>query len=214
MGGRGFGSVAASMGGRVAVLVSGGGTNLQALLDDPQVAPHIALVLSDRSHVRALERATVRDVAVEVIEVDAYPDRDTYTEAVRDVLLTHGIDTVVLAGFMRVLSGGFFDAFPGRVLNVHPALLPAFPGSHAVRDALAWGVKVTGVTVHLVDEQVDHGPIVLQETIEVLDDDDWDSLELRVHALEHRLLPAAVRALLQGRLVVDGRAVRITGEEP
>jgi len=196
------------------VLVSGGGTNLQALLDDPQVAPHIALVLSDRSHVRALERATVRDVAVEVIEVDAYPDRDTYTEAVRDVLLTHGIDTVVLAGFMRVLSGGFFDAFPGRVLNVHPALLPAFPGSHAVRDALAWGVKVTGVTVHLVDEQVDHGPIVLQETIEVLDDDDWDSLELRVHALEHRLLPAAVRALLQGRLVVDGRAVRITGEEP
>ena len=202
------------MGGRVAVLVSGGGTNLQALLDDPQVAPHIALVLSDRSHVRALERATVRDVAVEVVEVNVYPDRDSYTDAVRDVLLTHGIDTVVLAGFMRVLSGGFFDAFPGRVLNVHPALLPAFPGSHAVQDALAWGVKVTGVTVHLVDEQVDHGPIVLQETIEVLDDDDWDSLELRVHALEHRLLPAAVRALLQGRLVVDGRAVRITGEEP
>ena len=202
------------MGGRVAVLVSGGGTNLQALLDDPQVAPHIALVLSDRPSVRALERATARDVAVEVVEVNVYPDRDSYTEAVRDVLLTHGIDTVVLAGFMRVLSGGFFDAFPGRVLNVHPALLPAFPGSHAVRDALAWGVKVTGVTVHLVDEQVDHGPIVLQETIEVLDDDDWDSLELRVHALEHRLLPAAVRALLQGRLVVDGRAVRITGEEP
>ena len=130
----------------------------------------------------------------------------------RDVLLTHGIDTVVLAGFMRVLSAGFFDAFPGRVLNVHPALLPAFPGAHAVRDALAWGAKVTGVTVHLVDEQVDHGPIVLQEAIEIRDDDDWDSLELRVHALEHRLLPAAVRALLQGRLVVDGRAVRITGE--
>ena len=97
---------------------------------------------------------------------------------------------------------------------MHPALLPAFPGAHAVRDALAWGVKVTGVTVHLVDEQVDHGPIVLQEAIEIRDDDDWDSLELRVHALEHRLLPAAVRALLQGRLVVEGRAVRITGEEP
>jgi hypothetical protein len=113
MGGRTFGSVAASMGGRVAVLVSGGGTNLQALLDDPQVAPHIALVLSDRPSVRALERATARDVAVEVVEVDVYPDRDSYTEAVRDVLLTHGIDTVVLAGFMRVLSGGFFDAFPG-----------------------------------------------------------------------------------------------------
>jgi phosphoribosylglycinamide formyltransferase-1 len=201
------------MGGRVAVLVSGGGTNLQALLDDPQVAPHISLVLSDRPNVRALERATTRDVAVEVVEVGAHPDRDTYTGTVRDVLLTHGIDTVVLAGFMRVLSAAFFDAFPGRVLNVHPALLPAFPGAHAVRDALAWGVKVTGVTVHLVDEEVDHGPIVLQEAIEVRDDDDWDSLELRVHALEHRLLPAAVRALLQGRLVVDGRAVRITGEE-
>jgi phosphoribosylglycinamide formyltransferase-1 len=202
------------MGGQVAVLVSGGGTNLQALLDDPQVAPHVALVLSDRPQVRALERAAARDVATEVIEVDAHPDRATYTEAARDVLLAHGIDVVVLAGFMRVLSPGFFEAFPGRVLNVHPALLPAFPGAHAVRDALAWGVKVTGVTVHLVDEQVDHGPIVLQEAIEVRDDDDWDSLESRVHAVEHRLLPAAVRALLQDRLVVEGRAVRITGEQP
>jgi phosphoribosylglycinamide formyltransferase 1 len=98
-------------------------------------------------------------------------------------------------------------------MNVHPALLPSFPGSHAVQDALDWGAKVTGVTVHLVDEQVDHGPIVLQEAIEIRDDDVWDTLEPRIHAVEHRLLPAAVRALLQGRLVVEGRKVSLTEEE-
>jgi phosphoribosylglycinamide formyltransferase 1 len=201
------------MGGRVAVLVSGGGTNLQALLDDPQIAPHIVLVVSDRPAVRALERATDRGVAVEVLEVAAHPDRDAYTGAMRDLLLTHGVDTVVLAGFMRVLGAGFFPSFPDRVMNVHPALLPSFPGSHAVQDALDWGAKVTGVTVHLVDEQVDHGPIVLQEAIEIRDDDVWDTLEPRIHAVEHRLLPAAVRALLQGRLVVEGRKVSLTEEE-
>ena len=198
------------MGGRAAVLVSGGGTNLQALLDDPQVAPHVALVVSDRPGARALERAAEHGVEAEVVEFAAFPDREAFTGAVRDVVLAHGVDTVVLAGFMRVLGASFFEAFPDRVLNVHPALLPSFPGAHAVRDALAWGVKVTGVTVHLVDEQVDHGPIVLQEAIDVHEDDDWASLEARVHAVEHRLLPTAVGALLEDRLVIEGRSVRIT----
>jgi phosphoribosylglycinamide formyltransferase 1 len=112
-----------------------------------------------------------------------------------------------------VLGAAFAEAFEGRWLNVHPALLPAFPGAHAVRDALAWGAKVTGVTVHLVDEEVDHGPIVLQEAIAVRDDDDWDSLETRIHEVEHRLLPRAVRALLDDRLKVEGRRVTIV-EEP
>jgi phosphoribosylglycinamide formyltransferase-1 len=101
------------------------------------------------------------------------------------------------------------DAFAGRIVNVHPALLPAFPGTTSVADALAWGVKVTGVTVHLVDEEMDHGPIVFQEPVPVLDDDDRDALEARVHEVEHRLLPAAVLALVDGRIAVDGRRVRV-----
>jgi phosphoribosylglycinamide formyltransferase 1 len=205
------------MGSRVAVLVSGSGTNLQALLDDEAIAPAIAFVLSDRAGVKALDRAAERGIETLVIGFEAFSDREAFTEAVRDALLARGVDTVVLAGYLRVLSATFFESFPGRVLNVHPALLPAFPGAHAVADALAWGVKVTGVTVHLVDEQVDHGPIVSQEAIEVRDDDDWDSLEARVHDVEHRLLPRALTALLEGRLAVDGRAVRVeatAGEEP
>jgi phosphoribosylglycinamide formyltransferase 1 len=197
------------MGGRVAVLVSGGGTNLQALLDDPQVAPHIALVLSDRPHVRALERATARDVAVEVVEVDGHPDRDTYTEAVRDVLLTHGIDTVVLAGFMRVLSARFFDAFPGRVLNVHPALLPAFPGLDPIGEALAYGVKVFGVTVHFVDEGVDSGAVILQRAIELPEATDRDEVHDRLRPIEHELLTEAIRLIARGAVRIDGRRVRL-----
>ncbi|MEO8292567.1 MAG: phosphoribosylglycinamide formyltransferase, partial [Actinomycetota bacterium] len=194
---------------RIAVLVSGGGTNLQALLDDPGIAPSIVVVLSDRPGVHALERAAGRDVETVVVEPAAFDDREAYTVAVREALRSRNVDIVVNAGYMRVLTATFAEAFAGRWLNVHPALLPSFPGAHAVADALAWGVKVTGVTVHLVDEEVDHGPIVAQEAIVVHDDDDWDSLEARVHEVEHRLLPAAVRALMEGRLDVEGRRVRI-----
>ncbi len=197
------------MGARIAVLVSGGGTNLQALLDDPAIAPSITLVLSDRPAVRALQRAGERGVETLVLEPSGSADREAYSVAVRDALLARHVDLVVNAGYMRVLTRTFAEAFEGRWLNVHPALLPAFPGAHAVADALAWGVKVTGVTVHLVDEEVDHGPVVAQEAIVVRDDDDWDSLEARVHEVEHRLLPAAVRALVEGRLDVDGRRVTV-----
>jgi phosphoribosylglycinamide formyltransferase 1 len=200
------------MDGRIAVLVSGSGTNLQALLDDTVIAPRIALVLSDRPGVKALQRATRAGVKTLVVQVEDFPDRDAYTVAVRDALLERGIDLAVNAGFMRVLGETFAEAFSGRWLNVHPALLPAFPGAHAVRDALEWGVRVTGVTVHLVDEEVDNGPIVLQEAIPVSAEDDFDSLEARVHEVEHRLLPQAVRALLDGRLKVEGRTVHILDE--
>ncbi len=197
------------MGASIAVLVSGGGTNLQALLDDPAVSSSIVLVLSDRPGVRALDRAAEHGVDTVVLEPASFADREAYTVAVRDALLERGVEIAVNAGYMRVLTGTFADAFEGRWLNVHPALLPAFPGAHAVADALAWGAKVTGVTVHLVDEEIDHGPIVSQQAIEVRDDDDWASLEARVHEVEHRLLPVAVRALLEGRLLVDGRRVRV-----
>ncbi|MDP9297113.1 MAG: phosphoribosylglycinamide formyltransferase [Actinomycetota bacterium] len=201
------------MDGRIAVLVSGSGTNLQTLLDDPVIGPRIALVLSDRPGISALERAERAGVETVILQLGDYPDRDAYSEAVRDALLAREVDVAVSAGYMRILGRAFADAFAGRWLNVHPALLPAFPGAHAVRDALQWGVKITGVSVHFVDEQVDHGPVVFQEAIEVFPDDDWDSLEARVHEVEHRLLPRAVRALVEGRLKVDGRIVHVLGDE-
>jgi phosphoribosylglycinamide formyltransferase 1 len=199
---------------RVAVLASGAGTNLQALLDDPVVGTWVALVISDRSDAGALDRARAR--AIEVLHVDpaGFADRSAFDHAVVETLRDHAIDIVALAGYMRIAGPELVKAFRDRMLNVHPALLPAFPGTSAVADALAWGVKLTGVTVHLVDEQVDHGPVVFQEAIEIAPDDDRDSLEKRVHEAEHRLLPAAVRALGEGRLVVDGRNVRVLQEAP
>ena len=201
----------ASMGRRVAVLVSGSGTNLQALLDDPAIGPHVELVLSDRPGIRALDRATAAGIETAVIEPGS--DRDALSAAVAGALTERGIDVVVSAGYMRVLGPPVVDRWRDRWLNVHPALLPSFPGTHAVADALAAGVKVTGVTVHLVDAGVDTGPIVLQEAIAIRPDDDWDSLEIRVHEVEHRLLPRAVRALLEDRLRIHDRIVEIE-EDP
>ena len=197
------------MGERIAVLVSGSGTNLQSLLDDPVCGPRIALVLSDRPGVKALDRAESRGVEAVVLEPKDHDGREAFDRAVADLLRDRGIDVVVTAGYLRLLGRAVLDAYEGRWLNVHPSLLPAFPGMHGVADALAYRVKVTGVTVFLVDEGVDTGPVVLQEAIEVRDDDDWDSLEARVHEVEHRLLPAATAALVEGRLRVDGRTVTI-----
>jgi len=194
---------------RIAVLVSGSGTNLQALLDDRVIRPHIALVLSDRTGVHSLERARGAGVESAVIEPHDYPDRSDFDRAVLTCLEDRGIDTLVSAGYMRLLGKPVLDVFEGRWLNIHPALLPSFPGMHGVSDALAHGVKVTGVTVFLVDEGVDTGPIVAQEVVDVSPDDDWDSLEVRIHAAEHRQLPLAVRALIEGRLEVEGRRVRM-----
>lgn len=197
------------MGERIAVLVSGNGTNLQALLDDPFCGSRISLVLADRPGIAALERAQARGVETLVIEPSGSADRGAFDEVVVGALQRHGADVVVTAGYMRLLGPAVLDVYGGRWLNTHPALLPSFPGMHGVRDALAHGVKVTGVSVFLVDEGVDTGPIVLQEAIEVRADDDWDSLESRILEVEHRLLPAAVRALVEGRLVVEGRHVTI-----
>jgi phosphoribosylglycinamide formyltransferase-1 len=199
------------MGRRVAVLVSGSGTNLQVLLDDPAIRPHIVLVLSDRPGVRALERAD--EAAIETLVIEPAGDRAALSAAVADALTERGVDVIVSAGYLRVLGSPVVERWRDRWLNVHPALLPSFPGTHAVADALAAGVKVTGVTVHLVDAGVDTGPVVLQEAIAIRPDDDWDSLEPRVHEVEHRLLPRAVRALLEDRLVIHDRVVEIR-EDP
>jgi phosphoribosylglycinamide formyltransferase 1 len=198
---------------RLAVLASGTGTNLQALMDDPMVAPHIALVASDRPDAMALERARGRGIETAVLQPSDYPDRAAHDRALRELLEGRGIDCLALAGYMRIVGPELIVAFPERIVNLHPALLPAFPGMRSVADALEWGVKVTGVTVHLVDEEVDHGPIVAQGTVPVLADDDLDALLSRVHELEHRIFPAAVRALVEGRLKVEGRVVHVLEEE-
>ena len=194
---------------RVAVLASGEGTNLQVLLDDPAVSGSIALVVSDREDAPALERARRSGVKAEFVDPTSHPDRGSYGRALLKLLEEESVGYVVLAGFMRILSPELVEAYRLRMLNVHPGLLPAFPGTDAVRDALEWGARVTGVTVHFVDEEMDHGPIVFQGSTPVSPDDTWISLEARIHELEHRLLPLAVKALINGRIEVDGRRVRV-----
>jgi len=203
------GSTASPPDRRVGVLVSGSGTNLQALLDDPAIGPHVVVVISDRPGVRALDRAAAAGVESVVVDPADHGDREAHTKAMVTEMDARGVDVVVSAGYMRILGPEAVERWRGRFLNVHPALLPAFPGMHGVADALAAGVKITGVTVHLVDEGVDSGPVVCQEAVEIRDDDTWDSLEERIHAAEHRQLPKAVRALMEGRLRMEGRKVTI-----
>jgi phosphoribosylglycinamide formyltransferase-1 len=198
---------------RLAVLASGNGTNLQALLDDPVVGSWVALVVSDRADAFALDRARARGVEAVFVDPRGHADRVAFDRALLGLLRARAIDVVALAGYLRIVGQELVGAFEGRMLNVHPALLPAFPGTTSIADALAWGAKVTGVTVHLVDAEVDHGPIVDQEALRVLPDDDARSLASRIHEIEHRLLPAAVRALGEGRIVLDGRRVRVLHPE-
>ena len=190
----------------IGVLVSGRGTNLQALLD---AGLPVVAVASSRPGVEALDRAHRADVEAAIFALDDYPDRDARDLAMADWLEGRRVDVVVTAGFMQLLRPLFVERFPNRIVNVHPALLPAFPGRTPVEDALAHGTKVTGVTVHLVDEGVDSGPILLQECVAVEPDDTAQTLHARIQAVEHRLLPEAVRLLLDGRVQVEGRKVMI-----
>jgi phosphoribosylglycinamide formyltransferase-1 len=195
---------------RAAVLVSGGGTNLQALLDArDDLGAELRVVVSNRADVFALERARRAGVEAMCLSHKDFATREDFDRALRDALLARGVELVVLAGFMRVLTPVFLDAFPDRVINVHPALLPAFPGVDAQAQALAHGVKVTGCTVHLVDAGVDTGPILAQAAVPVRDDDTVETLRARILVEEHRLLPAAVRDVAAGRVTREGRRARV-----
>jgi phosphoribosylglycinamide formyltransferase-1 len=202
------------MGTRIAVLASGVGSNLQALLEDAVVGPCIVLAVADRERAAALERARESNVASVFLDPTSPDAPASFDDRLLELLADHRIDTLVTAGFMRILGPEVVRAYEGRCLNIHPSLLPSFPGAHSIAEALAWGAKVTGVTVHLVDEQVDHGPIVAQEAVSVLDGDDEPTLRARIQEVEHRLYRQAVRALIEGRLRVDGRRVRIAGAVP
>ncbi len=181
----------------IGVLVSGSGSNLQALID---AKLPIACVGSNKPGVLGLERAAKAGIETGVFELEQYPDRPARDTALADWLLSHGVEWVVLAGYMHVLTPAFLSRFPRHVINLHPALLPSFPGAHAIDEALEYGVRFTGVSVHFVDEGVDTGPVILQEPVEVRDDDDRETLAERIHAVEHRLLPEAVRLCLDGRV--------------
>jgi phosphoribosylglycinamide formyltransferase-1 len=199
---------------RVAVLVSGRGSNLQALIESELGPAEVALVVADRP-CPALERAAAAGLPSAIVRVRDYPNRVEWDQALLAALRGASIDVVVCAGFGRVLGPAVLAAFPLRILNVHPSLLPAFPGGlHAQADAIAYGAKVSGCTVHLVTDQLDAGPIVLQRPVEVRDEDDADSLAARILAEEHRALPEAVRLLAEGRLRLDGRRVRIAAPTP
>lgn len=198
--------------GRVGVLISGRGSNLQALLDAVRagrLGGEIVVVISNVPGVPGLERARAAGVEALVLDHRGRP-REQHEADLGALLQARAVDLVCLAGFMRRLSPGFVAAFRGRLLNVHPSLLPAFPGTQAQRQALEYGAKLSGATVHLVDEGLDSGPILLQEAVLVREDDTPESLASRILEAEHRLYPRAVRLMLEGRCRVDGRRVRIT----
>jgi phosphoribosylglycinamide formyltransferase-1 len=200
---------------RIAVLVSGRGSNLQALLEADLGPAEIGLVVADRRQCQALERAAAAGVRRAVVRVRDYATRAEWDAALLAVLRAAAVDLVVLAGFARVLGPAVLAAFPMRILNVHPSLLPAFPGGlHAQADTLAYGAKVSGCTVHFVTDELDAGPVVLQRVVEVREDDDEAALSARILVEEHRALPEAVRLLAEGRLRVDGRRVRIATPAP
>lgn len=187
------------------MLVSGSGSNLQALIDaaDPEV--NIGLVIADRDDIAALDKARAAGIPTQVIRYQDFPGRDEFSSAI--VESAAEAEVLILAGFMRILSPGAVDQFRQRILNIHPSLLPAFPGAHAVAQALAHGVKLTGVTVHFVDAEVDHGPIIAQREVPVESGDDEASLHARIQSVEHRLYPEVVSAFVRGKIKVSGREV-------
>jgi phosphoribosylglycinamide formyltransferase 1 len=201
---------------RIAVLISGEGSNLQALLDDLRESPiEIAGVVSSRAEARGLERAEAAGVETAVFSLAEEPDRERRDEAVAGWLEERGVELVVLAGFMELLTPAFIRRFAGRIVNVHPALLPAFPGLGSIEQAVEHGVKVAGVTVHFVDEGVDSGPIVLQEAFELPYHRDIAAIQERFQEVEHRLLPRAVRLIAAGRVSLDAdnpRLVRVESD--
>lgn len=195
------------------VLVSGRGSNLQAILDAimaGRLKAKIGVVISDTPGALALKRVAGFDIATAVIERQRFPDRASFEQAILRELELHHVELVALAGFMRILSGDFISHFPGRIMNIHPALLPSFAGLDAQDQAIRYGVKVSGCTVHFVDEGVDSGPIILQEAVPVLDGDDEHLLAERILHVEHRLYPRAIRLYCEGRLKIEGRRVIIS----
>ncbi|MBQ9487009.1 MAG: phosphoribosylglycinamide formyltransferase [Selenomonadaceae bacterium] len=195
---------------KLGVMCSGRGTDLQSIIDAIQhgeLDAEISIVLTDKPNVMALERAEKAGIKNLCVDRKKFASRaDFETELLKNL---EGVDVVVLAGFMRILSPDFVRRYEGRLMNIHPSLLPAFPGAHAHRDVLAYGVKISGCTVHFVDEGTDSGPIILQAAVEVKDDDTEETLSARVLEQEHIIYPKAIKLFVEGRLEIVGRHVKI-----
>ena len=200
----------------IAVFISGSGSNLQSIIDaihDRRVSARIAVVLSNEPDAYGLVRAQQHGIPTAVVNHRDYKSRQEFEAAVLAVLEESPVDLICLAGFMRLLTPDFLRRFPHRVINIHPALLPSFPGTHGQRDAFNYGVRFSGCTIHFVDDGVDTGPIIMQAVVPVLPDDDEERLKARILAQEHRIYPQVIQFFAEGRVTVAGKKVAITGAE-
>jgi phosphoribosylglycinamide formyltransferase-1 len=198
---------------RVAVLASGRGSNFQALIDAVsrgEVPAELVALITDNPEAYAIERAQKAAIPHAVVDYDSFPSREAYERALLVVMHEFFPDLVVLAGYMRIVGSGIVRAYEGRMINIHPALLPSFPGLHGQRQALIHGVKISGCTVHFVDESLDGGPIIVQRCVPVMEDDDEERLAGRILIEEHRVLPLAVKLFCEGRLGIEGRRVVVS----
>ena len=197
---------------RVGVLISGSGTNLQALIDACErgdINATVAVVISNKPDAFGLERARRAGIPAVFVDRSAYTTIAAYNHALSEALKEHAVELVVMAGYMRLLGQEVLRTYPHRVMNLHPALLPAFAGASGIHDAFEYGVKITGVTVHFADEQFDRGPVVLQEPVRIAEDDTIESLEAKIHEAEHRLIVDAVGLFAEDRIRIDGRRVHV-----
>jgi len=195
----------------IAVFVSGSGTNLGAIIDAVsrgEIKAKIALVVSDNEDAYALTRAKKAGIETFVLGPKGFTSREEYDKAVIKELEKKDIGLIVLAGFMRLVSDYFVGKYKNRIINIHPSLLPSFKGTHGIKEAFEYGLKKTGITVHFVDNELDHGPIILQESVTVGENDTLDTLEEKIHKIEHKLYPEAIRLFTEGKLRVEGRKVR------
>jgi len=202
---------------KIGVLASGSGSNLQTLIDqlhyDESCEIEISVVISDRKKAYALTRAKKAGIPSYVVKARDFPDRHAFDERISELLETHAVELIVLAGFMKLFQPAFVQKYRNRILNIHPALLPAFPGAHPVADTVAYGAKVSGVTVHFVDEGMDTGPIIAQKSVPVFDKDDEDSLHARLQVEEHKLYPTVVKWYADNRINFSGRKVIVKGSD-
>lgn len=202
---------------KFAVFASGEGTNLQAIIDAVKagdIKAELALVFSNKRNVGCLKKAEEAGIKTLCLIRDDYATPQSYDRDIVIHLKDAGIDFVVLAGYMKILSAYFIKQFPSKVLNVHPSLLPSYKGARGIKDAFTYGAKVTGVTIHFVDSKMDHGPIILQESIKIKEKDTLESLDEKIHSIEHRIFPKVIKMFVEGRLKISGRKVQILDHPP
>ncbi|MBF0522103.1 MAG: phosphoribosylglycinamide formyltransferase [Candidatus Omnitrophica bacterium] len=197
---------------KFAVFASGFGSNLQAIIDavkNGEISAELALVFSNSRKAHALKRAEEAGIPTLCLEAKDYLTPQSYDRDIVIYLKEHDIDFVVLAGYMKLLTPFFVKEFPDKVINIHPSLLPSFKGIEGIKDAFTYGAKVTGVTVHFVDDKMDHGPIIMQEALDVKEGEPLESLEARIHAIEHKMYPRAIQLFVKGKLKIQGRKVLV-----